>query len=174
MTRRFETIAGASLFALTLLVAINIGGDALEHVLVPHPKEAAPEPAKAAAGPANLEGPAPESVAPLLAKASPDAAAVKPCQACHTFEEGGPNRVGPNLHGVVGRPVASAPGFGYSDVLKGAGGNWTDERLDGFLADPKAAAPGTKMSFAGVKKAEDRAAVIAYLRSQSPNAPPVE
>ena len=84
------------------------------------------------------------------------------CKACHVADEE-KNRVGPHLVGVVGRAVAGADGFRYSDALSGLGGNWTRETLDSFLADPKGYAPGNKMTFAGLKKADDRANVIAYL-----------
>jgi cytochrome c len=86
------------------------------------------------------------------------------CSACHKLEAGA-NGAGPYLYGVVGREVASADGFGYSGVLDGLGGEWTVARLDGFLAKPKDYAPGTTMGFAGLKKPQDRADVIAYLES---------
>lgn len=85
------------------------------------------------------------------------------CQACHKVD--GSNGTGPHLDGVVGRPIASVDGFSYSDALHGMGGDWTPERLSEFLANPKAAAPGTKMTFAGLKKVQDRANLIAYLES---------
>ncbi|MFZ5709946.1 MAG: c-type cytochrome [Pseudomonadota bacterium] len=85
------------------------------------------------------------------------------CKACHKVD--GTNGTGPNLDGVVGRPVASVAGFGYSEAMKAHGGNWDPEVLDLFLANPKGAVPGTKMSFAGLPKAEDRANVIKYLAS---------
>ena len=88
------------------------------------------------------------------------------CMACHTVEPGA-NRVGPTLHGVVGREIASAPGFGYSQAMRdwAAGRTWTPELLDAFLADPRHAVAGTTMVFAGLRDAQDRADVIAYLRS---------
>jgi len=91
----------------------------------------------------------------------------KKCSACHSFEEDGANRVGPNLWNIVGRPVASAAGFGYSDAMAGMGGSWNFAGLEAFMADPKGTVPGTKMSFAGVKKPGQRADLLAYLRSLS-------
>lgn len=88
------------------------------------------------------------------------------CKACHTVEAG-KNKTGPSLHGVVGRPIGSVEGFGYSSAMAGHGGDWTVENLDAFLTKPKDFVPGTKMGFAGLKKPGDRAAVIAYLQAQS-------
>ena len=94
----------------------------------------------------------------------------KKCASCHSSASGAKNKIGPNLWGVVGRPVASGAGFKYSGALSGIDGNWDFAKLDGFLTSPKAFAKGNKMTFAGVKKASDRAAVMVFLRglSQSP------
>ncbi len=89
------------------------------------------------------------------------------CQACHSFDKGGPNKVGPNLWNIVSRKAASAEGYAYSDALKAHGGNWGYEELYKFLAAPKATVPGTKMTYAGLPKFEDRANVLAYLRTLS-------
>ncbi len=83
------------------------------------------------------------------------------CKACHKTD--GTNATGPHLDGVVGRPVASVAGFSYSDGMKAHGGDWTPEALETFLTDPKGVVAGTKMSFAGLPKVEDRANIIAYL-----------
>lgn len=87
------------------------------------------------------------------------------CKACHTLEEG-KHRVGPSLHGVVGRKAGGAEGFKYSDAMLKSGIEWTPENLDKYLADPRGFIPGNKMAFAGVKKPEDRQNVIAYLQKQ--------
>jgi len=109
------------------------------------------------------------SIAELLASADPAAGEpiTRQCTACHVFNEGGENRVGPYLWGVVGRDIASVDGFSYSDALQGQDGEWTYEKLDAFLENPRDWAPGTSMSYAGLRGAEDRADLIAYLREQS-------
>jgi len=89
------------------------------------------------------------------------------CTSCHTFDPSGENRTGPGLWGVVGRKVASHGGFTYSSAFSAQTGNWTYERLDHYLTNPAKDIPGNKMSFAGIRKQEDRANVIAYLSTLS-------
>ncbi len=98
----------------------------------------------------------------------------KLCQSCHLTAEGAGNLVGPNLHGLFGRQVASAPGFDYSPALKAETFIWTPEQLDEWLANPRTFVPGNRMSFSGVRKPEDRLAVIAYLMVQTGYVEPEE
>jgi cytochrome c len=100
----------------------------------------------------------------LLANADPAAGAdsAKKCQACHDFTKGGPNKVGPNLFGVVDRKIASLAGFSYSPALQGhASETWNYDNLDKWLKSPKAFAPGTTMTFAGISDDSERANVVA-------------
>jgi cytochrome c len=87
------------------------------------------------------------------------------CMACHTVEPG-KNKIGPSLAGVVGRKAGTAPGFQYSDAMKNSGITWDEAALDKYLSDPKAAVPGNKMAFAGVKKPEERKDVIQFLETK--------
>jgi cytochrome c len=89
------------------------------------------------------------------------------CTACHSFEEGGPVSVGPNLHDVFGSPVASAPGFQYSEAMLARGGAWDASALYTFVGAPAEAVPGTSMSFAGLRDEAERLAIVAYLKSIS-------
>lgn len=111
----------------------------------------------------------------LIAAADPAAGqkAFNQCRACHTFEIGGPNRVGPNLGNVVGADIASHEGFNYSDALASMDGSWTYDALNAWLENPKDFAPGNKMTFAGVKSEEDRAALIAFMMQHTENPPPL-
>jgi cytochrome c len=130
----------------------------------------------AAAGGGAPQEAALEPIGPLLAKANPtDGANVaKQCAACHTFDKGGPNRIGPNLYGVIGGPHAHVEGFAYSKAMEGMHDKkWDYEELNKFLTNPKAYAPGTKMTFVGLRKPEQRADVIAFLRSKSDSPPPL-
>jgi cytochrome c len=102
------------------------------------------------------------------ADAAKGADVFKKCAACHNADKGGANALGPNLYGVLGEAIGKgANGFAFSDALSGVGGNWDWTSLNHWLASPKAMAPGTKMTFAGLSNPEDRANVIAFLNSKS-------
>src|SRR6185312_639519 len=95
------------------------------------------------------------------------------CEQCHDLAKGGPNKTGPDLYSVVDRPRASHPGFDYSGAMKAKGGNWTYDELFKFLKSPGSYIPGTKMSFAGLSKEQDRVNLIAYLRSDADAPAPI-
>jgi cytochrome c len=117
-----------------------------------------------------------DNVVSMIASADPakgEKVAAK-CKACHDLTQASQNKVGPHLWGVVGRNHAAAEGFAYSEAMKGmADKPWTFEDLDKFLTKPKEYAPGTKMSFPGLPKAEDRAALLRWLRDQSDSPVPL-
>lgn len=178
----FNKIAGATLTALLVTTVIGfIGNGLINPPRLEKPVvviEGVKEEASTSAAPAKPAEVPP--IAPLLAKANVEAgkATFKQCQVCHTDEKGGPNRIGPNLWGVVGRKKASEPGFSYSEAMKKFAETskpdvWTFEEINKFISNPREHVPGTKMTFVGLKKAEDRANVLAYLRTQSDSPVPL-
>jgi len=119
--------------------------------------------------PGASKAPAEAPIETLLASASAQQGEQtgKVCLTCHNLGKGQGNKIGPDLYGVVGRQVASEPGFNYSAALKAKGGTWTFDALNPWLANPRADVPGTAMTFAGLSSEKQRADVIAYLNSNS-------
>ena len=169
-------IVGAVLASILFIKVLGIAGEGLfepqEQEKVAFPVQVQEATTPSGGEQEEEKGPSFEA---LLAKADPaDGAKVfRKCQACHTADKDGKNMTGPWLYNVIGRKVASEPGFNYTDAMKEHGGTWTYERLNTYLTDPQKVVPGTKMSFAGLPKVKDRARVIAYLRQQTENPPPL-
>jgi cytochrome c len=167
-------VLGAVLGTCLFVLALNITAGAL--FTAPPPAKPGfdivvqEQPAGGGAAPAAQD----EPIEKLLAAASLEKgeASAKKCQACHTFGKGEPNRVGPNLYGVVGRDKGTGS-FNYSAAMKAKGGKWTVEDLNHFLQNPKAFVPGTSMTFAGLPKGSERADVITYLNSKSDSPAPL-
>jgi len=168
MNDRFTTIAGWVLFAGIVALGTSIVSGLYFHEERP---ETMGYPIEGVV--VEGEGGSAEPAKPIefyLASADPAAGeqVFKKCAACHNADKGGANQLGPNLWGVLGEPVGKgAAGFAFSEALSGKGGTWNWENLSEWLANPKKFAPGTKMTFAGLSKPEDRAAVIAFLNAHS-------
>ncbi|AWC25744.1 cytochrome c family protein [Aminobacter sp. P9b] len=174
-------VLGGLLGTAFVVFSISLVSDAIFAAPVPEKPgfaiEAAEEGGAAAGG--GEAAPAAVPVAQLLASANAEAGAAvfKKCTACHSIEKGGPNKVGPDLWAVVNRPIASHEGFSYSGAMKefSQGGSvvWDFEHLNHFLASPKGYIKGTAMGFAGIKKDDERANLLAYLNSQSDSPAPL-
>lgn len=177
----FNAMAGAFLAVVFVVMTVSISADAIFHSEAPETEgyalvalEGGTAPAADTSGSDTLP-----PIAPLLASADIEGGqrSFRKCVACHTVEEGGANKVGPNLWNIVNKPVATVDGFGYSSAMTAYadGGQtvWGYEPLNRFLAAPKRYIRGTAMGFAGLRKEDERADVIAYLRSLSDSPAPL-
>ena len=171
MDDRFNTIAGWTLFAGIVALGSSIVAGEMFHSGRPekmgYPIEGVVE-----------EGEGGEAEQPIefylaQADATKGQAVFNKCVACHTVDKGAPNQLGPNLWGTLGKPIGKHPGFAFSEALAGKGGTWTWTTMSDWLSNPKAFAPGTKMTFAGISNSQDRANVIAFLNSKGDSPQPL-
>lgn len=172
-------IAGAVLMTVLITTVIGHAGD----ILVPEPE--AGQHIQIAGAAAGAKGGAPTQVAsaaaelkpiaPFLAKANLENGKklMNQCKACHTFGKGEPTRIGPNLYGIVGEKIAARSSFQFSDALKKLSGDWGFDELNKWIDGPQKLAPGSKMTFAGIKDEQQRADLIAYLNSLSDSPKPL-
>jgi len=165
-------VLGAILGTCLFLLALNIAAGALFAPEKPAKPGYAIEVKNVESGEKKEAAPQAAPIAVRLAKASIEKgqATAKQCQACHTFEKGGPNRVGPNLWNIVGDDRGKdRNGFNFSAAMKAKGGKWSFDELDKFLTDPRGYIRGTAMTFAGIKNDQQRADVIDFLHTQADN-----
>jgi cytochrome c len=175
---KMNSVLGAGLAAVLGVMIVGIGAETL--VRPNYPEKAAYLPEVVLEGPAGEAPSGPPDFGRLFADEAGLAELVArgervhaQCVSCHTFDAGGANGIGPNLHDVFGRQAASHAGFAYSEAMQAHGGTWDYLRLNEFLTSPGTVVRGTKMAFAGLRNDQDRVAVIAFLRSISPNNVPL-
>ena len=164
----FNTVAGCVLASALFAMVVGKVSNAVVH---PHKLEK-PALAVSEEAPTQTAGAQPTEdlppIGPKLASANVEAGKAifqKQCATCHTIDKGGPNKVGPNQWDIVGRKKASHEGFSYSSALQAKGGEWTYEDINHMIFKPQAFVRGTKMAYAGMPKEQDRADLIAYLRT---------
>ena len=176
MDDRFNTIAGWVLFAGIVALGSSIVAGEVFHSERPE-KMGYPIEGVEIEGEGGAEAERPIAAYLAEADAAKGQQVFNKCTACHNATPGGANQLGPNLHAIMGAPVAGKPGFAYSEALRSKGGTWTWDAMSDWLKNPKAFAPGTKMTFAGLSNPQDRANLLVWLNGQGsslalPAAPP--
>lgn len=170
MDDRFNTTVGWVLFAGIVALGSSIVAGEMFHAERPE-KMGYPIAGVVEEGEGGAEAEQPIAVYLATADAAKGEQAFKKCAACHNAQPGGANALGPNVHAIMGAPVAGKPGFAYSEALKSKGGTWTWEAMSEWLKSPKGFAPGTKMTFAGLGDPQERANLMAWLNSQGSSLP---
>jgi cytochrome c len=175
----WNKIAGAVLGTLLFVVAVKIGSEMIFEVPVPLKPSYVVQGVPVASSRGGLPAQPAEEPVPdfgtVLAKAdvAKGQQVAGRCQQCHDFSKGGPDKIGPNLWAVIGRPRAAHASFSYSSAMSSSHAPWTFEALFKYLKSPQAVVPGTKMSFAGLPSAQDRIDLLAWLRTQSDSPVPI-
>jgi len=170
MDDRFNTIAGWVLFAGIVALGSSIVAGEVFHAERPE-KMGYPIPGVVEEGEGGAAAEEPIAVYLASADAAKGEQSFKKCAACHNAAPGGANALGPNLYGVMGKPLAQHAGYAYSEALKGKGGTGTWEAMSEWLKSPKSFAPGTKMTFAGLGDPQERANLMVWLNSQGSSLP---
>jgi cytochrome c len=167
----WNKIAGAVLGTALFVMVVRIAGEAIYDVEPPekpgYAVEGVVEETAGTGGPSKpVEEPLPDfaAVIPAADVAAGQQVAVR-CAQCHTWDKGGPNKIGPNLYGIINRPRATHAGFAYSPAMTKHAGNWTYDDLYRYIHKPAGFIPGNKMAFAGVPKSQDRINLIAFMRT---------